>query len=150
MTMADVSAVLVLGHAAAQESPRYRDRGWDEDKLRSIFGHILPQPDHGFFVAEDESGIFGMVLGLVAPYFFSDKTYASDLLLYVEPTRRGSPTAVRLVRRFESWAFEQGVEEILLGISTGINPEATVCVYERLGYRVATYGLTKQRSPASV
>ena len=49
----------------------------------------------------------------------------------------------RLVYAFEEWAKEQGASELSLGVSTGVQTEVTVRMYERMGYKMAAYGLIK-------
>lgn len=143
MTPADVPAVMEMGRAMFAESPRYRDKGFNEAKLLQMFNYILGAEDHGFFVAESPDGLIGMALGILAPYFFSDEVYACELVVYVTPGRRGSSAAVRLVKALEEWAFSQGARELLLGVSTGIDDERAVCVYQKLGYTMAAHSLSK-------
>jgi GNAT superfamily N-acetyltransferase len=56
------------------------------------------------------------------------RLYASELFLWVEPEHRGS--GVRLIRRGEQWARDQGAEFMHL-----VSPSRAVnALYERLGY----------------
>lgn len=144
-TSADIEALYTLGAACVKESPRYRDKGWDEAKVRQLIENSTRGDAHGWFVAEDAEGIIGMALSFVVEYFFSRERYVSDFVVYVEASHRGSSAAPRLIAALEEWAFSAGIRarEVLLGISTGINQEAAGCVYKKLGYTMVSQGFNK-------
>lgn len=150
MEAADVEACLELAYAMAQESPRYRDKGWNKDKLRDFTLRMIGVENHGWFVADEGGAIIGVALGFLQTYFFSDELYAADLAVYVTPEHRGSSTALRLVRALEQWAFASGARELTLGTSTETNAAQTVCVYQKLGYKMSSYGLIKTRESPDV
>lgn len=141
----DIETLYALGAACVKESPRYRDKGWDEAKVRGLIEQSTKGNGHGWFIAEDSEGIVGMALGFVVEYFFSRERYVSDLVVYVETSHRGSAAAHRLIAALEEWAFAGNINacEVLLGISTGINNEKAGCVYKKLGYTVVSSSLTK-------
>lgn len=146
MLLKDMPQVLAMGRACAAESPRYRDKGWEDTKVEKLLKGIMAGDiNHGLFVAEnDEHQLVGMALGVIGTYFFSSERYATDLVVYVAPGLRGGITPIRLIKALEEWAQGAGVRELLLGVSTGINPEQAVCVYEKLGFKMAAQSLTKE------
>lgn len=134
-----------MGRACAAESPRYRDKGWDDAKVEKLLRNQMGDLNHGLFVAEDTEGLCGMALGVVMPYFFSADLYATDLVVYVSPGHRGGTTAIRLVKALENWALnDKGVRELVLGVSTGINPEQVGCVYKKLGFNMISQAFSKE------
>jgi GNAT superfamily N-acetyltransferase len=135
-----------MARAMHAESPRYRHRNFSDVKVRGIIEYFISGPTGGAFVVEEDGVLTGMIGGVPVEDFFGTDKYASDLVIYVLPEKRGSSVLLRLVRVFEKWCFvDQGVAEVILGISTGIHAEATVRVYERLGYSLSSYGLIKTR-----
>lgn len=88
--------------------------------------------------------LFAVYAGYIAQYYFSKEIGAYDLLMYVEPQRRGGYTIVKLVKNFESWAKSMGAKEIRPGTSTGINNEMSKKFYEALGFKNIGYNFMKR------
>jgi GNAT superfamily N-acetyltransferase len=86
------------------------------------------------FVSERDGRVVGGIAGGIAEIWFSNETTAFDYCLYVDPTARHGLTAIGLIRAFEEWAIARGVKRIELGITTGIQVEATSNLFRRLGY----------------
>jgi len=143
VTTHDTDAVLIMAEAMHAESPRFRNKNFLPEKTINIVAHLAS--NGGGFVAELDGELVGMIGGVLVPHFFSDFKYACDLVVFVKPDHRGSTVAIRLVKTFEKWAFENGAEEVVLGVSTGVSQERTVCVYQHLGYTLASYSLVKSK-----
>jgi GNAT superfamily N-acetyltransferase len=75
-----------------------------------------------------------MIGGYVSKYYFSDQIVASDIAWFVLPEFRGTMIGVRLLDAFENWAKAKGVEELRIGISTGVNMEAFDRLMKKRGY----------------
>ena len=61
----------------------------------------------------------------------------------VVPRFRGSTLFVRMMRMAVVWARDKGAHELSFGVSTEVNVLQTVHAYERLGFTLNAYGLTK-------
>jgi GNAT superfamily N-acetyltransferase len=85
-------------------------------------------------VAENEDGVFGVMIGAVSPMWFSDETEAVDVLLYVAPSARGGFVGKRMVEMFKSWADGKGVSRTVVGISTGGDIDRKGRWVERIGF----------------
>lgn len=135
-----------MARAMHEESPRYRGMTFSEKKAIAMIDNYASWfSTGGAFVAELDGQRIGMIAGAVTEHFFTEDKFATDFVVYVKPEHRGSSAAVRLIKAFEEWATEQGVKEICLGVSTEVDPERTVCLYERLGYRMSSYSLLKTK-----
>lgn len=132
-TEADVPELLEMGRAMHAESPRYRHRHYSPDKVEQFARRLVATG--GTHVAEIDGRIVGMFAGFVVEDWFGNDRVASDFVVYVRPEHRGSSAFVRLVKAFEKWAAGQGAVEIAPGVSTEVDPDKTVALYERLGYR---------------
>lgn len=125
----------------ANESPRYSALSFSVDKATHLIKTLTDQG--GLFVAIKNDEVIGFIAGVVVEHFLSHDTFACDIGVFVLPEHRGGTSFLRLVKTFEQWAKERGAQEIQLGVSTGVHPEQTVRMYERLGYKMSSYGLIK-------
>lgn len=142
----DAPAMLAMARALAQESPKYRDKDFDESKLMALAERLqgtLLVENAAILVDERAGELVGMMIVVLAERFFGGDMYVTDLTLYVKPEHRGGTSFARLVQTAETWARKQGVRDAAFGVSTEINAEATVHAYQRMGYTLSGYTLTK-------
>lgn len=146
-TAADLPALIEMGQALHDESPRYQGMGFSAEKLRRLFerlqGTLLTKPGC-CLVAEEGGYIVGMAVGIIAERWFSDELYLTDLTVYVRPEHRTGVTFLRLVRALERWARDRGLADVVLGVSTEIHAQETVRAYEAMGYRLTGYTMVKR------
>jgi GNAT superfamily N-acetyltransferase len=140
----DVEAVVEMGARMHAESA-YSFLPYDRAKVRRMAeSYVTDAEAQCGLVAEEAGRVVAMFGGYLTDYFFCDERVACDVVLFVEPQRRGSSAAARLVRAFREWARSRGAREICLGVSTDVDAERTGVFYERMGLgRVG--GLYKQR-----
>lgn len=132
---ADIPALLAMGAAMHAESPRFSVMPYSEEKVYNLAVLLLNTPEAGgILIAESGDIIVGMMAFVVGEHFFGPSRYASDLIVYVRPEHRGGSAFFKLITAFEKWADELGVDEKLLGVSTGVHPEQTIAALQRLGY----------------
>lgn len=148
-TMADMPAVLEMCKALHAESPRYRDRSFDEQKImagsrRMLEGTLTTEALGGAFIAEKNGEIIGMLGAFITETPFGHDRIATDYTLYVKPQHRGGMAAVRLIKAFEQWAIENGASDIIPGTSTMLNAERTRDLYLALGYEMYGYSMIKR------
>lgn len=129
-----VDAVM-LGKAMWEESPTYAHLAGDLDKMVEFAYGCRSDPETYCRVAVRDDTCHGFFVGNVAPYGFHDAMFAYDRLMYVRPDMRGSAAARMLIRDFEHWCKLRGVQDIRLGITTGVHTERTKKFYNALGYR---------------
>ena len=140
----DIPAIIEMARDMHAESPRYRDLSFNAEKINSLALALIRVPGAGgVLVAESESRLVGMFAFHVGQHFFSDDTFASDVVMYVRPKHRSGSLFPRLVKAFEAWADEYGVKEKLLGVSAEIDSPRVVAVLERLGYKSVVTGTMK-------
>ncbi len=128
-TLADVPTMLQMGRRFI-EGTRYRAfLNLDSQKQTQLVMELVRQDTSEVFLAEDTQ-VTGM-LGLTLSHnpFDGVKT-AMEMFWWVEPNRRGTVTAKRLLRTAEEWAKAQGAERFLM-----IVPDPGLGIFlERLGY----------------
>jgi len=144
----DILSLIDLGRAMHEESPRFKDMDYDEEKLLNLGVNLAEQG--GIFLAEKNGKPVGMVLGMVTEHFFGHDLMATDLAVYVHPDHRGGTLVVRLIKKFEAWAFSMGAKIVSMGVSTEVDAERTSQLYKRLGYRMTGCLAVKERQTHKV
>lgn len=99
-----------------------------------IYDQVILSEDGFGVIAYKDTNPVGMIGGALATQFFGPSIFAYDFGWYVTPKQRGSSIAIRLLKKFEKWAKKRGAEELHLGVTTGVNPEKTAKMFERMGY----------------
>ena len=85
-------------------------------------------------VATFDGEIVGFISGWLHRLYFSNTLAAQTNLWYVLPKHRGGMVGVRLLKKFESWAEDEGAKFIVGGTSSGISMPETNRLIERFGY----------------
>jgi len=136
----DVDTMIALGRRMHAESPRFSLMNFDSDKVRALMVNAIADDRYFLMIAEnDERDLIGGFVGFMAQHWFSTDQTAHDIALFVDPDRRGSIVAARLVKSFIDWARGRGAKQINLGISTGVMVEKTAQLYRSLGLKQYGY-----------
>lgn len=118
---------------------------FDINKARQLWDRKVAQPDnYCLFVAEEDGAVIGVFAGIAFEHFFGNDKVASDLILYVDPDRRGGTAAPRLIKAYEQWARDVGCKDIQIGVSTGVQVERTARLFEKLGFGHRAYIFRKR------
>lgn len=132
-TLDDLPAILELGGRMHLES-RFKALPFDLGKVAGIFERLISGAGI-VMLAEVDGRIVGGIAGIVLEHWFSTTKVAQDFGLFIEPEHRGGMLAVRLLRKYEAWAFEQGAHAVEMGINTGVHVEQTAKLLELMGMR---------------
>lgn len=119
-----------------QESPEYgtepKNKKYVEANLTKMLylDHVL------FYVSVDEQlhEVKGFFIATVQENWFAPTVTVFEQLLYVKPEYRKTLVAPRLVQSLERTAAALGATRIRAGVTTGINHENALSLYERMGY----------------
>lgn len=133
VTREDTDAVTQMGYAMHLESA-YAELGFRHGQVAATVGEVVDSEWQSGFVAEKDGEVVGMVAGLIAAYEYGWALIAYDRLWYVIPDARGSSAAIRLLTAFELWAKAKGAAKIMMGQTTGVDPEGVKNLYRHLGY----------------
>lgn len=74
------------------------------------------------------------MLGAISELWFNRQKIATDMGLFIVPEKRGQGLAIEFLTAYLDWAKAQGAREAYLGISTGVNVEATERLYSKFGF----------------
>lgn len=135
-TAHDIPALVALGRAMHDESPRWRRLEYDAEKVTNTLRVLVGEPWGFVWVAEDADGLVvgGMVAAATAHWSSADLV-ACDLALFVAPAARGGLAPVRLLRAYRAWAHNVGAKLVHVGVTTGVQTDETAALIERCGFR---------------
>lgn len=142
-TPADIPTLLALGEAMHRESPQFAPFKWSAHKVSQLIEWLIQDEDGMALVCECDGEIVGGFLCVIAEQFFSFDRFAQDYALFVKPDRRGAHAGKQLIEEFKAWAKAKGVPATL-GISTGVNVEASCGLLEACGF--VRYGYLYQEA----
>ena len=142
----DIVALVELGREMHAEAPSFNQMDYDSSKLLQL-GVMLSEQGGMFLAEKDDKEIIGMFLGVIVPHFFGQDLMANDLCFFIKKDYRGGTVAPRLVKAFEQWAWANGTKVLRFGVSTGVEAERTLKLYEKLGYTQTGYLIDKYYQP---
>jgi GNAT superfamily N-acetyltransferase len=130
----DIPEIIRLSETMHQES-RYRDLPYSGQKFSALLRRLIDSPSGMVAVAEKDGQIVGAVAAVITEHYFADANISYELGLYVEKAHRGTLAGYRLAKEYITWARSKGVDQIDMGITTGIDEDRTGRMYERLGLK---------------
>lgn len=140
-TLNDLPRILELGELLHLESPRWSRLTFNKAKAAHFIARLILEPDGVVFVAERDGVVVGGIAGIATPHWSSDDVVAQEVSLFMAPEARGSMAAPRLVCALQAWGDIRRAKWLQAGTSTGLDPERTAGLYERLGFSRCAIGL---------
>lgn len=137
----DIPTILDMLRFFRLECPSYAFTDEDADYVGHNLQTLL-SADVMFGTIDEDAR--GCMLGVVSDTWYSKRREAHEQVLWVYPPYRGSMLAARLIKAFEQQCSLRDIEYVGVGVSSGLNEENTVRLYEKLGYRRSSYGLQKR------
>lgn len=118
---------------------------FDEGKIRNLFAQSIDFPNSCLcLMAELNGELIGSFYGRIIPYYFNHERMAQEYWVYVREPYRGTHAGTSFIKRFYEWAAENGVREVCVAPSAGIQTKRTERWLNNIGYE--TMGvLTKRR-----
>ncbi len=139
VTAEDIPAIVDALETMRLESPTYKACPADPDWWSTTLTSMIQSTTFG--VIHDEYD--GFMLGVASPTWYQRRVDAHEMILYVQPDRRGGMLAARLIRAFEQECRARNAHTLHVGVSSGMNEERTEALYLRLGYTWHGRSLTK-------
>jgi hypothetical protein len=141
-TLEDIPSMVELGRLMHAESPRWSRLPYSAERVGATIKALIESPDGLALVARRPGGrIVGGIAAIAVQSWVSDELMAQELALFVRPEFRGSILACRLICGFVEWARIKNARWVEAGVSTGITPERTAALYQRLGFKAFMVGL---------
>jgi ribosomal protein S18 acetylase RimI-like enzyme len=130
---ADITPMVTMGKRMHEESV-FAKFNWNDAKVTQFGKLAVSRDDTCFYVAEVDGVRAGMIIGALVPYYFGDDLQLGEYLWYVAPEYRGTSAGIRLVKKFIEFGKAHDVKEVCMGVSTGITPDTTGKLLQRLGF----------------
>lgn len=137
----DLPRILDLGEALHEESPRWRQLSFSHSRAEAFLRMCLTDPRGVIFVAERDGVVVGGIAGWAEQHWSSEDIVAQEISFFMAPEARGGLAATRLICALRAWAEIRGAKFLQAGTSTGLEPERTAGLYERLGFSRCAIGL---------
>ncbi|MBE0418563.1 GNAT family N-acetyltransferase [Pseudoalteromonas nigrifaciens] len=127
----DIPAIIEIGQKVIDKSKTYNAK-IDPTKAAYMIRRAISDKKMDVFIAEKAGKVVGFFIALKDEYWFAKKYYATDIAFCVLPEH--ADQGVWLLRRFIRWCNKNNIENIQLGLSTGLDPEGrTGKLYEKHG-----------------
>lgn len=140
-TLDDLPRILELGQLLHEESPRWSRLSFNRAKAAHMIAQLILGGDGVVFVAEQNGVVTGGIAGVATAHWSSDDVIAQEVSFFMAPEARGNMVAARLICALSAWAKLRGAKWLQAGTSTGLDPERTAGLYERLGFSRCAIGL---------
>ena len=108
----------------------------EEEKVAMFLKKSLDHPDMFMVCVAQDTEIIGMITSMLGEYSFCSAKRSVCDMLFVTAERRGALAAKKLIQKFIGWSQNVGANEAIMGVSTGIHPERTGRLFERLGFEL--------------
>lgn len=132
-TFADIPRIITIGQQVIDRSKTYNTKV-NPEKAAYMIRRAINDKKMNVFVAEKADQVVGFLIAIKDEYWFAKKYYATDLAFCVLPEH--ADQGVWLLRRFIRWCKKNNIENIQLGLSTGLDPQG------RTGKLYESHGLT--------
>ena len=137
----EVPAVVALGRRAYEWATGKTD--FNEAVAAGNWVCLTQSGQGVIFIVADYSGApVGLLCGFKTRSIDTGKLVAQMWHWYVEPAAKGYGS--HLLKRFESWAKEQGCSEVAVGCMAQLWSDRHRGIYERLGYKLDGMKFTKE------
>lgn len=116
---------------------------FNEQRCRETFRSYIREASPTIWVAEDQSGVAGM---LVADFYLhraASGIFTTQEVLFVKPERRGGRAAAMLMKTLIDWSREIGANEIVGGNDNEFNSEQTARFLGKFGFERVGYAMRK-------
>lgn len=140
-TWDDLPRILDLGEMLHRESPRWSRLTFSRAKAEKFMRMLLTDPRGVIFVAERDGTVIGGIAGFADAHWSSEDVIAQEVSFFMVPEARGGMAATRLICALRAWGELRKAIWLEAGTSTGLDPERTAGLYERLGFTRRSIGL---------
>lgn len=138
--LADIPALVELGRQIHVQS-RYGWMVYSASQTWKYLERVIPAKQNCVIVAvegatqgaQTPSAVLGVLIATARQYPFSTDFCAHVDYLYVLPTKRGTPVAMKMVTAFRRWANNREVAEITITNQFGLGQAQSAKLFNKLG-----------------
>lgn len=131
-TLADVPAIVAMSERFYATTSYCAWADFNPATVEALASNLAD--NHVMLVAEDASGVCGMVGLFVAPFMFNaDKVGAYEVVWWVNPDAQGQGAGKALLAAIEPACKAKGADVIQM-VHLSSSPPQAAAIYERMGY----------------
>ena len=131
----DIPSIIECLSDLNRESPEYGSEPRNKQYVTASLKAMLYNDAALLLVYVDDAAMIrGFMFAVIVDNWYAPTRTVFEQLLYVKPEYRGSLVAPRLVQSLERYAAAAGATRVRAGVTTGINHENALSLYERMGY----------------
>ncbi|OOG51605.1 hypothetical protein [Polaromonas sp. C04] len=131
----DIPALIELGRQMHVQS-RYAWMVFSASRVWTYLENAIPNKQYCVIVATQDAAsdapLCGLLLATAHQYSFANDFMAQIDYLYVLPTKRGTPAAMKMMAGFKRWAGNREVGEISMANRFGANEAYTGKLFGKL------------------
>lgn len=130
----DIPRLVELGQKFFDMTELDKVTNYDPDSTREIIKALTNGKDSIIFVLDTGSEVVGAVGATIYPFYFNKESkVAQELFWFVEEAHRGSLSSVKLFKKLENWARDNGATTISM-VALGCNYDQVSEFYIGQGY----------------
>lgn len=131
-TLADVPAIVAMSERFYATTSYCQWADFCPETVEALAANLTE--NHVMLVAEDDSGVCGMVGLFVAPFMFNaGRTGAYEVVWWVNPEAQGAGAGKALLAAIEPACKAKGANAIQM-VHLASSPPQAAAIYERMGY----------------
>lgn len=132
-TLDDISGLIFLGEEMFKES-QFAHYDFDHQKVIDTIYTLIDSSNGIVLVAESNGELVAGFAAQFSEHWFGKCIVSYDMAFFIAPQVRGSLAASQILKAYIERAKAEGVNEILIGNSTGFNSEATEQFFMLMGF----------------
>lgn len=112
------------------------------NKLSEEFDKMVENSGCFLLVREENNNIVGILCASFMQPLFSTEVIAIEYAWFIDEEYRGSVQSIKMVRKYEQWAKENGASFVMMADIQGMGDLSGL--YERLGYTLSEQSYIKR------
>lgn len=129
----DINGLVLLGEQMFKES-QFAQYDFDSDKVKEALYNLITDSNGIVLIAENDKELLAGFAAKFSDHWFGKCKISFDIAFFISPQVRGSIISKRIVKTYIARAKAKGVEEILLGNSTGNNLKSSERFFMLMGF----------------
>lgn len=143
---ADRAAVAALAERYCAELPAEVPIRFEAAVVDETFDRYLNTANPTVFVAEDKSGVVGMLVCSIFSFHTMAGLWTHTDVIFVTPEKRGTRAAAELLSEFDIWSERIGAVMSIGGNSNSLHTKRTASLYGKFGYSPVGIAMAKFRN----
>lgn len=140
----DVDEIVTLGRFFQREHKAFSALDYYPPKVVDYVMQHIQDPVDELYLATRGGSIIGMLFASSVPVFFGTSRIGVDGTFYVDPRYRGYGVGETLLSMYEAWASKHKIPVISIAVTSGIHPDETQALLEKLDYSYVGPNMVKR------